>query len=56
MFGIDAVNIFDGKIVNDKEECNRTGGMTETARCVLDWRVVGKCIVLLPVGVSGCLP
>jgi len=46
MFGIDAVNIFDGKIVDDKEECVRTGGMMEKARCVLDWRVVGKSQVL----------
>jgi len=33
MFGIDAVNIFDGKIVDHKEECDRAGGMTEKARC-----------------------
>jgi len=44
---MDTVNIFDGKIVYHKGESDRTRGMTEEARSVLDcWRVVGESQVL----------
>jgi len=40
---MDTVNIFDVKIVYHKGESDRTRGMTEEARSVLDcWRVVGE--------------
>jgi len=42
MLGIDSVNILDGKVVDHEGEGDRTGGMTEKSRCVLDWRVTGK--------------
>jgi hypothetical protein len=42
MLGIGSVNILDGKVVNHEGEGDRTGGMTEKSRCVLDWRVTGK--------------
>ena len=46
MLGIDSVDILDGKIVDHEGEGDRTGGMTEKSRRVLDWRVMGKCQVL----------
>jgi len=46
MLGIDSVDILDGKIVDHKGEGDRTGGMTEKSRCVVDWRVIGKGQVL----------
>jgi len=46
MLSIDLVDILDGKIVDNKGEGDRTGGMTERSRCVLDWRVTGKGQVL----------
>jgi hypothetical protein len=46
MLGIDSVNILDGKVVDHEGEGDRTGGMTEKSRCVLDWRVIGKGQVL----------
>jgi hypothetical protein len=42
MLSIGSVNILDGKVVDHKGEDDRTGGMTEKSRCVLDWRVTGK--------------
>jgi len=46
MLGIDSVNILDGKIVDHEGEGDRTGGMTEKSRRVLDWHVIGKGQVL----------
>jgi hypothetical protein len=46
MLGIGLVNILDGKVVDHEGEGDRTGGMTEKSRCVLDWRVIGKGQVL----------
>ena len=42
MLGIGSVNILDGKVVDHEGEGDRTGGMTEKSRCVLDWRVTRK--------------
>ena len=42
MLGIGSVNILDGKVVDHKGEGDRTGGMTEKSRCVLDGRVSEK--------------
>ena len=42
MLCIGLVNILDGKVVDYEGEGDRTGGMTEKSRCVLDWRVTGK--------------
>ena len=42
MLSIDSVNILDGKVVDHEGEGDRTGGMTEKSRCVLDWRVTGQ--------------